>query len=161
MISASNEDGVLATYIYNKKGMPVKAVDASSGLTTFYEYDIYGNLVNESSFGQNSIFYYDSYTDSEGHKVQRTNINGTVKTVTKSEDSEGNSVLNNDGWIVSKVTDGLDRTQTIKTAPSGDTNAFTTDYTYVPGEEKRNDGACGFHHAKVRQYEPGTVLLYV
>lgn len=135
LISASNGDGVLATYIYNKKGMPAKAVDASSGLTTFYEYDIYGNLVNESSFGQNSIFYYDSYTDSEGHKVQRTNINGTVKTVTKSEDSEGNSVLNNDGWIVSKVIDGLDRTQTIKTAPSGDTNAFTTDYTYIPGQE--------------------------
>lgn len=131
IISVNNGEGVLADYVYNKKGMQAKAIDASSGLTT----DIYGNLVSESSFGQNSIFYYDSYTDSEGHKVQRTNINGTVKTVTESDDSEGNTVLNNDGWIVSKTIDGLDRTQTVKTTPVGDTaSGFTSDYTYVPGK---------------------------
>ena len=129
----TGENGTIAEFIYNKKGLVAKAVDYSSGRTTYYYYDFSGNLTGEyRQTDEGDLSYYLSY-DSDGNKVEKTVINGQIKTITAGTDEDGNSFVSNDGVTAETETDDFDRVTQVKTSRGEGNSVFFTDYEYENG----------------------------
>lgn len=127
----TGETGIIAEFIYNKKGLVSKAVDYSSGRTTYYYYDFSGNLTGEyRQADDGDLSYYLSY-DSNGNQIEKTVIDGQTKTVTTGTDADGNSFVSIDGITVETETDDFGRTTQVKTNRGEGSSVFTTDYEYA------------------------------
>jgi RHS repeat-associated protein len=134
----TSETGVIAEFVYNKKGLVAKAVDKSSSTTTYYYYDFNGTLTGE--YRQNdggALSYFLSY-DSDGNKIEKTSINGQTKTITTGTDGNGKSYVSNDGINAKTTTDDFGRTTQIKTSCSEGNSVFFTDYEYASGKSKNS-----------------------
>ena len=134
----TSETGIIAEFIYNKKGLVAKAVDNSSATTTYYYYDFSGNLTGE--YRQTSggdLSYFLSY-DSEGNKVEKTSINGQTKTITTGTDEDGKAFVSNDGVTAKTVTDDFGRTTEVKTSRGEGNSVFFTNYEYAGGKSENS-----------------------
>ena len=134
----TSETGVIAEFIYNKKGLVAKAVDKPSSTTTYYYYDFSGTLTGE--YRQNndgSLSYYLGY-DSNGNQVEKTSINGQTKTITTGTDENENSFVSNDGVTAKTATDNFGRTTQIKTSRGEGNSVFFTDYEYAGGKSENS-----------------------
>ena len=126
----TSETGVIAEFVYNKKGLIVKAVDNSSATTTNYYHDFSGGLICEyRQTNEGDLAYYLSY-DSEGNKVEKTSINGQTKTITTGTDEDGKAFVSNDGVTAESTTDDFNRTTEVKTSLGEGQPVFFTNYGY-------------------------------
>ncbi len=83
IIRISGENGILAMFVYNKKGLVSKVIDTQNGTTTYYYYDFNGSVTGEYRQSDNAeLSYYLSY-DSDGNQVEKTSVNGHIKTITR------------------------------------------------------------------------------
>lgn len=134
----TSETGVIAEFVYNKKGLVAKAVDNSSETTTYYYYDFSGNLTGKYRQNSNgSLSYYLGY-DSDGNQVEKTSINGQTKTITTGTGEDGKSYVSNDGVTAKTTTDNFGRTTEVKTIRGEGNSIFFTDYEYVSGTEENS-----------------------
>ncbi|MGN0499675.1 MAG: RHS repeat-associated core domain-containing protein [Ruminococcus sp.] len=134
----TSETGVIAEFVYNKKGLVAKAVDNSSETTTYYYYDFSGNLTGEyRQTDGGDLSYFLSY-DSDGNKVEKTSINGQTKTITIGTDEDGESYVSNDGVTAKTTTDDFGRTAEVKTIRGEGNSVFFTDYEYASGTEENS-----------------------
>ena len=134
----TSETGVIAEFVYNKKGLVAKAVDNSSETTTYYYYDFSGNLTGKYRQNSNgSLSYYLGY-DSDGNQVEKTSINGQTKTITTGTGEDGKSYVSNDGVTAKTTTDNFGRTTEVKTIRGEGNSVFFTDYEYVSGTEENS-----------------------
>lgn len=130
----TGENGTIAEFVYNKKGLVAKAVDSVNNTTTYYYYDFSGNLTGE--FRQNSngsLSYYLGY-DSDGNQVEKTSINGQTKTITTGTDEDGKSYVSNDGVTAKTTTDDFGRTTQVKTSRGEGNSVFLSNYEYADGK---------------------------
>ena len=135
IISIEGENGTIAEFIYNKKGLIAKAVDYSSGRTTYYYYDFSGTLTGEyRQTEEGSLSYYLTY-DSDGNQVEKTEINGQIKTITTGTDEDGNSFVSNDGITAKIYSDDFGRTTQVQTSRGEGNSVYFTDYEYADGAE--------------------------
>ena len=134
----TSETGVIAEFIYNKKGLIAKAVDKSSGTTTYYYYDFNGTLTGEyRQTDGGDLSYFLSY-DSDGNKVEKTLINEQTKTITTGTDENGKSYVSYDGVTAKTDTDDFGRTTEIKTSRGDGNSAFFTNYEYASGKSENS-----------------------
>ena len=69
VIQMKDENGVFARFVYNKKGLVTKYIDALSGITTYYYYDFSGSKTGEYRQTEGGdLSYYLSY-DSNGNAM--------------------------------------------------------------------------------------------
>lgn len=129
----TSEEGVIAEFVYNKKGMIVKAVDNSSETTTYYYHDFSGGIICEYRQTEGGdLSYYFSY-DADGNRVEKTSINGQTKTITSGTDDDGKSFVSNDGVTAESTTDDFGRTTEVKTSLGEGRPVFFTNYGYYGG----------------------------
>ena len=127
----TGENGVIAELVYNKKGRVSKAIDTLNNQTTYYYYDFYGNITGEYRQSESgALSYFKSY-DNDGNQVEKTSVNGQVKTITTGTDSDGNAYVSNDGITVDSTTDDFGRTTEVKTSRGEGNSVFFTDYEYA------------------------------
>ena len=127
----TSETGVIAEFVYNKKGLVAKAVDNSSETTTYYYYDFCGTLTGEyRQTDGGDLSYFLSY-DSEGNKVEKTSVNGQTKTMTTGADEDGNAFVSNDGVRSEIKTDDFGRATEVKTSRGEGNSVFFTNYEYA------------------------------
>ena len=129
-----SESGVLANFIYNKKGLVTKVEDVSSGTVTYYQFDFNGSKTSEYRQTNAGALSYRIGYNSNGDKVEKTAVNGQKKTIVTSTDSDGNTTVSNDGITVVSETDDFGRITEVKTSYSGSSD-FKTQYTYANGTE--------------------------
>ena len=130
----TDETGVIAEFIYNKKGLVAKAIDNSSVTTTYYYYDFNGTLAGEYRQTANGeLSYYFTY-DSNGNKIEKTSINGQTKTITTGIDEDGKSYVSNDGITAKTTTDDFGRTTEVKTSRGEGNTVFFSNYEYANGK---------------------------
>ena len=133
IIRISGENGILAMFVYNKKGLVSKVIDTQNGTTTYYYYDFNGSVTGEyRQSDDGTLSYYLSY-DSDGKQVEKTSVNGHIKTITRGSD-ENSSYVSNDGIKVSAITDDFGRATRIITARSEGQSVFFTNYEYANGK---------------------------
>lgn len=133
IIKITGETGIIAEFVYNKKGLVSKAIDYSSDRTAYYYYDFSGNLTGEyRQADDGNLSYYLSY-NSDGNQVEKTVIDGQTKTVTTGTNSDGNSFVSSDGITVKTENDDFGRTTQVKTSRGEGSSVFTTDYEYANG----------------------------
>ena len=82
----TGETGKIAEMIYNKQGLVTKAVDYSSGETSYYYYTFDGSLESEYRTSSDGSITYYIVTDSDGNTVEKTFVNGQTKTITTGTD---------------------------------------------------------------------------
>ena len=83
IIRISGENGILAMFVYNKKGLVSKVIDTQNKQTTYYYYDFNGSVTGEYRQSDDAeLSYYLSY-DSDGNQVEKTSVNGHIKTITR------------------------------------------------------------------------------
>ena len=134
----TSEMGVIAEFVYNKKGLVAKAVDNSSETTTYYYYDFNGNLTGEyRQTDGGDLSYFLSY-DSDGNKVEKTSINGQTKTITTGTDEDGKSYVSNDGVTAKTTTDDFGRTTEVKTSRGEGNSVYFTQYEYADGNAENS-----------------------
>ena len=127
----TSETGVIAEFVYNKKGLVAKAVDNSSETTTYYYYDFSGTLTGEyRQTDGGDLSYFLSY-DSDGNKVEKTSVNGQTKTITTGTDEDGKSYVSNDGVTAKTTTDDFGRVTEVKTSRGEGNSVFFTNYEYA------------------------------
>lgn len=80
--------------IYNKQGLVTKAVDYSSGETSYYYYTFDGSLESEYRTSSDGSLTHYIVTDSNGNTVEKTSVNGQTKTITTGSDDDGKSFVN-------------------------------------------------------------------
>ncbi len=131
----TNTKKTIAEFVYNKKGLVAKAVDKSSGRTTFYYYDFDGNQTKEFRQASDESLSSYIYYDEEGNPVEKTSINGYVKTITSGTDDDGNAYVSNDGITISTVTDDFGRATSVETSRGEGNSVFFTNYEYASGKE--------------------------
>ena len=131
--SITGENGEIARFVYNKKGLVAKAVDLSGGTVTYYQYDFNGSKVDEYRQTDAGALSYQLGYDQNGNKVEKTSVNGNVKTITNTTDDNGNSIVSNDGITVKRTSDDFGRVSSVKTAQNG-TDKFETLYAYCAGK---------------------------
>ena len=134
----TSETGVIAEFVYNKKGLVAKAVDKSASTTTYYYYDFSGTLTGEyrQTDGGN-LSYFLSY-DGNGNKVEKNSINGQTKTITTGTDENGKSYVSNDGVTAKTSTDDFGRKTEVKTSRGEGNSVFFTDYEYASGKSENS-----------------------
>lgn len=133
LIELAGENGTIAQFVYNKKGLISKCVDTLSNLTTYYYYDFEGNITGEyRQSADGSLSYYLSI-DSDGNQVEKTSVNGQTRTITSGTDSDGNSFTNYDGVTIESESDDFGRTTQVETAKNGLSDSFITEYVYADG----------------------------
>ena len=133
IVEIAGENGTIAQFVYNKKGLISKCIDTPNSLTTYYYYDFEGNVTGEyRQSADGSLSYYMS-VDSDGNQVEKTSVNGQTKIITSGTDSEGNSFISYDGVTVDTASDDFGRTTQVKTSKSGNANSFFTEYEYANG----------------------------
>ena len=131
VIKLVGENGVIAEFVYNKKGRVSKAIDTLNNQTTYYYYDFYGNITGEYRQSESgALSYFKSY-DNDGNQVEKTSVNGQVKTITTGTDSDGNAYVSNDGITVDSTADDFGRTTEVKTSRGEGNSVFFTDYEYA------------------------------
>ena len=134
----TSETGVIAEFVYNKKGLVAKAVDNSSETTTYYYYDFSGNLTGEyRQTDGGDLSYFLSY-DSNGNNVEKTSINGQTKTITTGTDEDGESYVSNDGVTAKTTTDDFGRTTEVKTSRGEGNSVYFTQYEYADGNAENS-----------------------
>lgn len=129
-----SESGMLAKFIYNKKGLVTKAEDVSSGTVTYYQFDFNGSKIGEYRQTNAGALSYRIGYNSNGDKVEKTAVNGQEKTIVTSTDNDGNITVSNDGITVETETDDFGRVAEVKTSYSGSSD-FKTQYTYANGTD--------------------------
>lgn len=124
--------------IYNKQGLVTKAVDYSSGETSYYYYTFDGSLESEYRTSSDGSLTHYIVTDSNGNTVEKTSVNGQTKTITTGTDKDGKSFVNNDGVTNETSTDDFGRTTQVRTVRSDGTLVFNTDYEYTNGKAENS-----------------------
>ncbi len=131
----TGETGKIAEMIYNKQGLVTKAVDYSSGETSYYYYTFDGSLESEYRTSSDGSLTHYIITDSNGNTVEKTSVNGQTMTITTGSDDDGKSFVNNDGVINETSTDDLGRVSTVTTKQNKSDTVFTKQYSYYHGSE--------------------------
>ena len=131
----TGETGKIAEMIYNKQSLVTKAVDYSSGETSYYYYTFDGSLESEYRTSSDGSLTHYIITDSNGNTVEKTSVNGQTKTITTGSDDDGKSFVNNDGVINETSTDDFGRVSTVTTKQNKSDTVFTKQYSYYHGSE--------------------------
>jgi len=131
----TGETGKIAEMIYNKQGLVTKAVDYSSGETSYYYYTFDGSLESEYRTSSDGSLTHYIITDSNGNTVEKTSVNGQTKTITTGTDKDGKSFVNNDGVTNETSTDDFGRVSTVTTKQNKSDTVFTKQYSYYHGSE--------------------------
>lgn len=131
----TGETGKIAEMIYNKQGLVTKAVDYSSGETSYYYYTFDGSLESEYRTSSDGSLTHYIVTDSDGNTVEKTSVNGQTKTITTGTDKDGKSFVSNDGVINETSTDDFGRVSTVTTKQNKSDTVFTKQYSYYHGSE--------------------------
>ena len=134
----TGETGKIAEMIYNKQGLVTKAVDYSSGETSYYYYTFDGLLESEYRTSSDGSLTHYIVTDSDGNTVEKTSVNGQTKTITTGTDKDGKSFVSNDGVTNETSTDDFGRTTQVRTVRSDGTLVFNTDYEYANGKAENS-----------------------
>ena len=129
----TGETGKIAEMIYNKQGLVTKAVDYSSGETSYYYYTFDGSLESEYRTSSDGSLTHYIITDSNGNTVEKTSVNGQTKTITTGTDKDGKSFVSNDGVTNETSTDDFGRITQVRTVRSDGKLVFNTDYEYANG----------------------------
>ena len=124
--------------IYNKQGLVTKAVDYSSGETSYYYYTFYGSLESEYRTSSDGSLTHYIITNADGNTVEKTSVNGQTKTITTGTDKDGKSFVSNDGVTNETSTDDFGRTTQVRTVCSDGTLVFNTDYEYANGKAENS-----------------------
>ena len=124
--------------IYNKQGLVTKAVDYSSGETSYYYYTFDGSLESEYRTSSDGSLTHYIITDSNGNTIEKTSVNGQTKTITTGTDKDGKSFVSNDGVTNETSTDDFGRTTQVRTVRSDGTLVFNTDYEYADGKAENS-----------------------
>lgn len=131
----TGETGKIAEMIYNKQGLVTKAVDYSSGETSYYYYTFDGSLESEyRTSSEGSLTHY-IITNADGNTVEKTSVNGQIKTITTGTDKDGKSFVSNDGVTNETSTDDFGRVSTVTTKQNKSDTVFTKQYSYYHGSE--------------------------
>ena len=131
----TGETGKIAEMIYNKQGLVTKAVDYSSGETSYYYYTFDGSLESEYRTSSDGSLTHYIITDSNGNTVEKTSVNGQTKTITTGSDDDEKSFVNNDGVTNETSTDDFGRVSTVTTKQNKSDTVFTKQYSYYHGSE--------------------------
>lgn len=131
----TGETGKIAEMIYNKQGLVTKAVDYSSGETSYYYYTFDGSLESEYRTSSDGSLTHYIVTDSDGNTVEKTFVNGQTKTITTGTDKDGKSFVSNDGVTNETSTDDFGRVSTVTTKQNKSDTVFTKQYSYYHGSE--------------------------
>lgn len=131
----TGETGKIAEMIYNKQGLVTKAVDYSSGETSYYYYTFDGSLESEYRTSSDGSLTHYIVTDSDGNTVEKTSVNGQTKTITTGTDKDGKSFVSNDGVTNETSTDDFGRVSTVTTKQNKSYTVFTKQYSYYHGSE--------------------------
>lgn len=131
----TGETGKIAEMIYNKQGLVTKAVDYSSGETSYYYYTFDGSLESEYRTSSDGSPTHYIVTDSDGNTVEKTSVNGQTKTITTGTDKDGKSFVSNDGVTNETSTDDFGRVSTVTTKQNKSDTVFTKQYSYYHGSE--------------------------
>lgn len=131
----TGETGKIAEMIYNKQSLVTKAVDYSSGETSYYYYTFDGSLESEYRTSSDGSLIHYIITDSNGNTVEKTSVNGQTKTITTGSDDDGKSFVNNDGVINETSTDDFGRVSAVTTKQNKSDTVFTKQYSYYHGSE--------------------------
>lgn len=131
----TGETGKIAEMIYNKQGLVTKAVDYSSGETSYYYYTFDGSLESEYRTSSDGSLTHYIVTDSDGNTVEKTSVNGQTKTITTGTDKDGKSFVSNDGVTNETSTDDFGRVSTVTTKQNKSDTVFTKQYSYYHGSE--------------------------
>lgn len=131
----TGETGKIAEMIYNKQGLVTKAVDHSSGETSYYYYTFDGSLESEYRTSSDGSLTHYIVTDSNGNTVEKTSVNGQTKTITTGSDDDGKSFVSNDGVTNETSTDDFGRVSTVTTKQNKSDTVFTKQYSYYHGSE--------------------------
>ncbi len=134
----TGETGKIAEMIYNKQGLVTKAVDYSSGETSYYYYTFDGSLESEYHTSSDGSLTHYIVTDSDCNIVEKTSVNGQTKTITTGSDDDGKSFVNNDGVTNETSTDDFGRTTQVRTVHSNGVLVFSTDYDYADGKTENS-----------------------
>ena len=134
----TGETGKIAEMIYNKQGLVTKAVDYSSGETSYYYYTFDGSLESEYRTSSDGSLTHYIITDSNGNTVEKTSVNGQTKTITTGTDKDGKSFVSNDGVTNETATDDFGRTTQVRTVRSDGKLVFDTDYEYANGKAENS-----------------------
>ena len=134
----TGETGKIAEMIYNKQGLVTKAVDYSSGETSYYYYTFDGSLESEYCTSSDGSLTHYIITDSNGNTVEKTSVNGQTKTITTGTDKDGKSFVSNDGVTNETSTDDFGRTTQVRTVRSDGKLVFDTDYEYANGKAENS-----------------------
>lgn len=124
--------------IYNKQGLVTKAVDYSSGETSYYYYTFDGSLEREYRTSSDGSLTHYIITNADGNTVEKTSVNGQTKTITTGTDKDGKSFVSNDGVTNETSTDDFGRTTQVRTVRSDGTLVFNTDYEYANGKAENS-----------------------
>ena len=131
----TGETGKIAEMIYNKQGLVTKAVDYSSGETSYYYYTFDGSLESEYRTSSDGSLTHYIVTDSNGNTVEKTSVNGQTKTITTGTDKDGKSFVSNDCVTNETSTDDFGRVSTVTTKQNKSDTVFTKQYSYYHGSE--------------------------
>ena len=134
----TGETGKIAEMIYNKQGLVTKAVDYSSGETSYYYYTFDGSLESEYRTSSNGSLTHYIITNADGNTVEKTSVNGQTKTITTGTDKDGKSFVSNDGVTNETSTDDFGRTTQVRTVRSDGVLVFSTDYEYADGKAENS-----------------------
>ena len=134
----TGETGKIAEMIYNKQGLVTKAVDYSSGETSYYYYTFDGSLESEYRTSSDGSLTHYIITDSNGNTVEKTSVNGQTKTITTGTDKDGKSFVSNDGVTSETSTDDFGRITQVRTVRSDGKLVFNTDYEYANGKAENS-----------------------
>ena len=134
----TGETGKIAEMIYNKQGLVTKAVDYSSGETSYYYYTFDGSLESEYRTSSDGSLTHYIVTDSNGNTVEKTSVNGQTKTITTGTDKDGKSFVSNDGVTNETSTDDFGRITQVRTVRSDGKLVFNTDYEYANGKAENS-----------------------
>lgn len=108
------KNGVIAEFIYNKKGKVAKVVDYSAKRTTMYYYDFTGAVSGNYCQTEDDIVLYFLGVNENGEKVEKTNIAGFERTITSGVDN-GVPFVESDGVSVSRKSDEFKRVTSVET----------------------------------------------
>ena len=131
----TGETGKIAEMIYNKQGLVTKAVDYSSGETSYYYYTFDGSLESEYRTSSDGSLTHYIITNADGNTVEKTSVNGQIKTITTGTDKDGKSFVSNDGVTNETSTDDFGRVSTVTTKQNKSNTVFTKQYSYYHGSE--------------------------
>ena len=133
IIEIAGENGTIAQFVYNKKGLIAKCIDTPNSLTTYYYYDFEGNKTGEYRQSTDGSLSYYTSVNSNGDQVEKASVNGQTKTITSGTDSDGNSFVSYDGVTVDTISDDFGRTEQVTTSHGNSSDSFTTNYEYADG----------------------------